>query len=141
LPSIRSISRARPNSQRGYALIAAIVLTVLYFGLVELMLLDSSRELGEARRFRARIIAQTLAENGAELAAVQLALPERTAASAHAEDWQGEITGEMHKFEEGRFEIKGSGTTKGLTPIQAQVQIYGRVVGSEVRIQYTVHTP
>ena len=56
LRSIRSSSRAR-TSERGFALIAAIALSVLYFALMELMLIDSSRELAEARRFRARIVA------------------------------------------------------------------------------------
>jgi hypothetical protein len=67
-PSIKSCNRAR-TSERGIALAIALIVAVLYFGLIELMLYDASRELAEARRFRARIIAVTLAENGAELAA------------------------------------------------------------------------
>ncbi|HET7435605.1 MAG TPA: hypothetical protein VFN10_12930, partial [Thermoanaerobaculia bacterium] len=68
----RSCSRAR-TTERGFALIAAIVLAVLYFGLIELLLLDSARELREAQRFRARIVALTNAENGAERAAADIA--------------------------------------------------------------------
>ncbi|HWS71823.1 MAG TPA: hypothetical protein VN605_06890, partial [Thermoanaerobaculia bacterium] len=48
------------------------MLSVLYFGLMELMLIDSQRALAEARRFRARVVASTLAESAAELAAEQL---------------------------------------------------------------------
>jgi Tfp pilus assembly protein PilV len=151
LRSIRSSSRAR-RSEAGYALIAAIVLAVLYFGLVELLMVDSARELAEARRFRARVIAQTLAENGAELAAAQMTDPDRSGFSARAEDWQGEMSGNMSKSrcsdcesQEWPFEIEGRGKTKGLTSVEAKVVLRGRVVliggGYEVRIQSAVHTP
>ena len=69
--SIRSSSRAR-TSERGFALIAALTLAVLYFALMELILIDSSRSLAEAQRFRARIMAATLAEDAAELAALNM---------------------------------------------------------------------
>src|SRR5258707_6138860 len=39
--SMRFSSRDRTSSQRGYVLITAIALAVLYFGLMELMLIDS----------------------------------------------------------------------------------------------------
>ncbi|HEX2835669.1 MAG TPA: hypothetical protein VHW00_21830 [Thermoanaerobaculia bacterium] len=149
--SIRSCSRAR-SSEAGYALIAAIVLAVLYFGLVELLMLDSARELAEARRFRARVIAQTLAENGAELAAVEMADPNRSGFSARAEDWQGEMSGHMSKSRcsecptpEWPFTIEARGKTKGLMPIETKVALRGRIVQLgdvyEVRIQSTLHTP
>lgn len=144
--STRSCSRARRNDERGYALILALVLAVLYFALVELLMIDASRELAEARRFRARVIAQTLAENGAELAALQIARPERTGASVHAEDWQGEITGRMRKDPGGQFTIEATGKSKGLVTIETKVAVFGRVVETapgayDVRIQYTIHTP
>lgn len=148
--SIRSCSRAPRSSERGYALIAALVLAVLYFALVELLMIESSRELAEARRFRSRIIAQNLAENGAELAAVQMALPERASSSVRAEDWQGEISGHMQKSGSGPsewpFKIEATGKTKGLVPIETKVVVIGRVVldgvgAPDVRIQYTMHVP
>src|SRR5204863_3948307 len=71
LRSIRSSFRGR-TTERGYVLISAIVLAILYFALMELMLIDSSRAVREAQRFRARIVATTLAESAAELAALQL---------------------------------------------------------------------
>lgn len=137
--SIRFFNRARTSSQRGFALIAAIVLAILYFALVELLLIDSSRELREARRFRARIVAATLAENGAELAA--LGMIGSTYTPANAEDWQGTMTGEMNRSE-GGFEIVGRAETKGLERSTATVHVFGRIVnGDEIRIQYTMHTP
>jgi hypothetical protein len=115
----------------------AIVLAVLYFALVELVLLDSQRELAEARRFRARIVAETLAENAAELAAMQIVTRESTPQfSIGIED--GTISGRMMKTASG-FEIHGEGTTSGITQSTARVILRGRVVGTNVRIQYSLH--
>ncbi|HET8774200.1 MAG TPA: hypothetical protein VFP80_10430 [Thermoanaerobaculia bacterium] len=115
----------------------AIVLAVLYFALVELVLLDSQRELGEARRFRARIVAETLAENAAELAALQIVARDSTPQfSVNAED--GTMSGRMVKSATG-FEIHGEGTTSGITESTARVILRGRVVGTDVRIQYSLH--
>src|SRR5438094_727313 len=72
LQSMRSSFRDRTTDQRGYVLISAIALAVLYFALMELMLIDSSRALREAQRFRARVVASALAENAAELAAANM---------------------------------------------------------------------
>ncbi len=138
MQSTQSCSRERRSSERGIALVLALVLAVLYFGLIELLLLDSARELGEARRFRARIIAETLAENGAELAALQIV--SRNTASVTAEDWQGMISGKLKKNAAGNFDIEGTGITTGITESKARVVVRGRTVGSGVRIQYTIHT-
>ena len=145
LRSTRSSSRARRSSQHGYALISALVLAILYFGLIELLLLDSARELAEARRFRARIIAETLAENGAELAALQIVTTEKSEGSA--EDWQGTLTGRMTKDStSGVFDIVGEGKSGGITESKAKVVLRGRVVvipnvaQAQVRINWSTHT-
>lgn len=138
LRSTRSCSRARRSDQRGYALISALVLAILYFGLIELLLLDSARELAEARRFRARIIAETLAENGAELAALQIVTTEKSEGTA--EDWQGTLTGRMTKNPSGEFIIEGEGKSGGITESKAKVSLKGRVVGTSVRINWSTHT-
>jgi hypothetical protein len=119
------------------ALLLALVLAVLYFGLIELLLIDSARELEEARRFRARVVAETLAESGAELAALEII--SRTSADVTAEDWQGTMKGTMRKNAGGNFDIEAEGTSTGITESRAKVFVRGRVVGSSVRIQYTIH--
>ena len=126
----------RSERQRGYALISALVLAILYFALIELLLLDSARELAEARRFRARIVAETLAENGAELAALQIVTNDVFEGSA--QDWQGTMTGRMRKTGEG-FDIEAEGATTGVTVSRARVFVRGRVVGNDVRINWTIH--
>ena len=137
--STRSSSRARRSSERGYALISALVLAILYFAMVELLLIDSARELEAARRFRARIVAETLAENGVELAAVRIVLNERSEGTV--EDWQGKVTARMAKnVSSGQFDIVSEAKTAGVTESKAKVLVRGRGVGGDVKIQYTVHT-
>ena len=53
---MNTCSRARTTnrSERGIVLVDALVLAVLYFALMELMMVDASRSLQEAQRFRAR---------------------------------------------------------------------------------------
>ena len=137
--SIRSSSRARTSNERGFALIAAIGLAILYIALIELLLIDSSRELAEARRFRAKVIAATLAENGAELAAA--AMLSRPSANVNATDFQGSITGNLRMTPDGKFEITGSGSTTGVVQTTSRVTLNGKVEGDRVKIEFAVHNP
>jgi Tfp pilus assembly protein PilV len=137
LKSIRFSSRGRTKSQRGFVLIAALVLSVLYFGLMSLILIDSTRALHEANRFRARIVAATLAENGAELAAHDIT--SLTSRKVEDKDWQGTMSGEMTRTNE-QFEINAQGTAIGVLTQKALVRVQGRVQGNVVIIDYTMHT-
>lgn len=144
MPSIRSFSRARTNSERGFALVAAIILAILYFALIQLLMMDASRELNEARRFRARIIALTLAENGAELAAADMI--SRNTSNVSRENPEGTFSGELNRAfaSPGAYEIPftlvGRAETTGLAKTKATVYVQGRILGNEVRIQYTMHS-
>jgi hypothetical protein len=137
--SIRSCSRAR-TTERGFALALALIIAVLYFGLIELMLYDASRELAEARRFRARIIALTLAENGAELASLNIAVAKAGTADAEASDWQGTIKGKRRKNSEGKFTIEATGHATGVVEVRSTVDVHGIVEKGKVRIDYTFHS-
>jgi len=122
-------------------LILALVLAILYFALIELLLIDASRELGEARRFRARIIALTLAENGAELAARQMIT--RASTTADAENAQGTMTGEMRKTSSlgvQPFTIIGTGESSGQQVSQSKVTLTGHIDGLRVTIEFAQHT-
>ncbi len=134
---IRFFNRAGTTEQRGFVLIVALVLSILYFALMALILIDSSRALAEANRFRARVVASTLAENGAELAAWQMtSLTNRTVTD---EDEQGKIWGEMTRNNE-QFEINGEGTAIGVLTQTASVRVQGRVQGNVVKIDYAMHS-
>src|SRR5437870_8071352 len=116
LRSIRFFSRARTTEQRGYVLISAIALAILYFGLMELMLIDSSRALREAQRFRARVTSAALAESAAELAAAQMVTSPGGPTSA--EDEQGKMLGSV-EVSGNAFELVGEGNATGVVPIKA----------------------
>src|SRR5437867_10119465 len=137
LRSIRFFSRARTTEQRGYVLISAIALAILYFGLMELMLIDSSRALREAQRFRARVTSAALAESAAELAAAQMV--SRPGATATAQDEQGQMSATLNTSGN-TFEITGEGSTTGVVPMKASVRVQGRIEGTHIAIDYTFHS-
>ncbi len=137
LRSIRSSSRGR-TSERGFVLAAAIFLAVLYFMLIELLLIDGSRALQEAQRFRSRIIGLTLAESAAELAAANMV--NTTNAHVDVDTTDGTLTGEYRRTGD-TFMLTGDATTKGVAIQKAHVTIQGRIVGgSRVQIDYTNHS-
>jgi hypothetical protein len=118
----------------------ALVLAFLYFGLIELLMIDSSRELAEARRFRARVVAQAMAENGAELAARNFATGGPSPA-VHIVDENGTTTGSATvSAGQGKFVLHGEGATSGVASVKATVTVQGRVVGPDVYIDYTLHS-
>ena len=138
---MKSSLREHTHSQRGYVLITAVVLAILYFALMELMLIDSSRALNEAQRFRSRLVAQTLAESAAELAAVHIV--DRAGTDVNAEDEQGKMVGKLSSNGT-KFEIDATGTTAGVQPMTATVHVQGKIVGTapdlRVAINYTDHS-
>jgi len=139
LPSIRSSFRARTR-ERGYALISAIALAVLYFAVMQLIMIDSNRALHEAQRFRAKVMAAALAENGAELAASQLALATAAKPPVNATDGDGKMTGTLLQRTTSEFVITGEGTSYGTEPRAATVRLQGRTLGAKVMVDYAFHS-
>lgn len=124
--------------QRGFVLITALVLAVLYFMLMELVLIDSSRALAEAQKFRARTVAQALAENGAELAAQEIIA--RGGAKVEASDFQGTMSGRM-THTGNTFELEGEGHSTGILRQQSSVVVQGRIApDGTIKIDYTIHS-
>jgi hypothetical protein len=115
----------------------ALILAALYFGLVGLLLVDSSRELAEARRFRARILALTLAENGAELAARNIIFPlpfkeppfenEDGIASGMVSKQLPSSPNNKKPFR-APFDITAEGQVKGLVKTKSTVTMRGGVI-------------
>jgi hypothetical protein len=119
-------------------LAAAIFLAVLYFMLIELLLIDGTRAQKEAQRFRSRIVALTLAESAAELAAAQMI--NTTNAHVDVDSTDGTLTGEYLRSGDS-FQLSGDATTKGVAVQKAHVTIQGRIVnGTQVVIDYTNHS-
>ena len=134
--SIRSSFRGR-TTERGYVLISAITLAILYFALMELMLIDSSRAVREAQRFRARIVATTLAESAAELAALQLVTA--PGGPVNATDDQGTMSATLQRSGK-KFTIVANAESTGVPPQKAAVEVEGEVEGTKVSVSYTYHT-
>jgi hypothetical protein len=123
----------------------AIIVAVLYLGMIELMMLDASRELAAARRFRARVVALTLAENGAELAALRMTDPTHVPKPASHEDELGTISGSLTKGVadlNGRipFVVVGTAESAGLESTSARVRLQGYILGSSIQIEYAQHS-
>lgn len=127
------------GSDRGFVLAAALVIAVLYFALMELLLMDSTRALQEAQQYRARVVAATLAESGAELSAAQIVT--QFSANVNAQDSQGAMTGTMTHSASGAFEITGDGQATGVPSAHAHVELKGLIVGNHVQIDYATHVP
>ena len=53
---------------------------------------------------------------------------------------EGEMTADMRKAADGSFQIEAFGSTAGLTAQSATVRVYGRVEGTAVRVDYTIHS-
>lgn len=104
---------------------------------MELMLIDSSRALREAQRFKSRVVAATLAESAAELASAQMVT--RPGGTATATDEQGQMSGSL-TMNGNQFEITAEGTTAGVVPVKSSVRVQGRVEGSHIAIDYTFHS-
>ncbi len=136
MPSIRSSFRARTR-ERGYALISAIALAVLYFAVMQLIMIDSSRVLREAQRFRSKVISHALAENAAELAASQMLLT--SVRNINAKDADGTMKGALNKSSTA-FTISAEGTSYGAESRRATVRLQGRVVGTQIKVDYSFHS-
>ena len=104
---------------------------------MELMLIDSSRALREAQRFRARVVATTLAESAAELAAAQLVTA--PGATVNATDDQGTMSATLKKSGN-TFMIEAAAESTGVPTQKATVRVQGDVQGTRVRVAYTYHT-
>ena len=136
--SIRSSNRARTESQRGFVLVIALVLAILYFMLMGLVMIDSSRAQAEAQRFRARMMAAVLAENAAELACAQMVTA--PGGMANKEDNQGRMVGTYRRLTAEKFEVNGEGETKGVVRQQATVLLEGHIEGNTIHIDYSRHS-
>ena len=138
MPSTRSSFRARTR-ERGYALISAIALAVLYFAVMQLILIDSSRILRESHRFRSKVISEALAENAAELSASQMLLS-AAPRNVTATDADGKMKAAMTRTSS-TFEVTAEGTSFGVEPRTATVRIQGRIQDTtKILVDYTFHS-
>lgn len=139
---IRSINRIHGSrmggSERGFVLVSALVLAVLFFGLIELTLLDSSTRLESAQRFRSRIAARILAENGAELAARNMVNASSTTGEAEIDG--GSFEGSYERSADS-FVLRGRGHASGARQSSAGIELVGRIEDRTVWIDSSRQLP
>jgi hypothetical protein len=119
-------------------LITAIAIAILYFALMELMLIDSSRALREAQRFRSKVVAATLAESAAELSTASM-VTRNAGDTINADDEQGSMKATCIVLGP-TFNVEAEATTNGVMPVKSTVRVQGRIVGSRVMVDYTYHS-
>jgi hypothetical protein len=136
-----SSCRERTEAERGWVLLSVLVISALYFGLIALVLWESTMRYRAAQRFRARVVAQALAESAAEVAAGRLA----AGSSGNLEE---NIDGGLMVAEaaavgtssDGPFHITAAGRAAGLVAAEASVEVWGRVQGGRLVIDRTSHS-
>jgi len=104
---------------------------------MQLIMIDSSRVLREAQRFRSKIISHALAENAAELAASQMLLT--SVRNINAKDAEGTMKGALNKSGN-NFTISAEGTSYGAESRRATVRLQGRVLGTKITVDYSFHS-
>lgn len=120
----RSHVSDRARGEKGFVLVSALVISLLFIGLIEMVLIDSSSRMRTAQRFRARTVAEILAENGAELAAQNMV--NAASASGEAELAEGELSGELARMGE-TFILRGTGVSSGVHSATVAIEIRGRI--------------
>ena len=135
---MRSFSREAIRDERGYVLISVLILAVLYLGLMELMLRESSDAFRSATRFRSRIVSQSLAEDGVELAARRIV--ERDSAKVKYDTADGKVDATMKRTGEESFEIASSATSAGVSSSSAMVKVIGHISGKQIYVDRTIHS-
>lgn len=132
-------SNRERSDQSGFALISALLLALLFLGLIQLLFIESTEAYRSAMRFRSRVLAQALAESAVEVAARNLVL--YGGASVNAENADGRMESVFESLGDGRFRIKGKGVSGGVFPMEADVDIEGSVDGTRIEIDRSRHTP
>lgn len=128
------------SREKGFALISALLLALLFLALIQILFLESSETYRSAMRFRSRVLAQALAESAVEIAARDLV--NYGGASINAQNLDGRMESVFERLDEdGRFRIIGKGVTGGVFPMEADVEIEGKIDGPKIDIDKSKHTP
>lgn len=120
------------TSQRGYALLTALILALLYFGLMELVLIESTEAVRGASRFRSRVTAEILAQNGADLAAEEMV--SRFTRDEESDLPGGHVIASYRRMPDASFEIASAGTSEGPFSARRSLRIAGTVTNGNVAI-------
>ena len=123
----------RERDERGFVLISALLISLLFFGLIELALRDTTEAVRSAHRQRARFASEILADNGIELAAAGMVyeIPKNETRANR----DGTMNGTFTPLPGNRFELRGEGTSGGVAVVKTSIVLRGRSMGSSVVIE------
>jgi uncharacterized protein YbjQ (UPF0145 family) len=130
--SIESLRRARTD-QKGFALLSAFFLAILYFALMELMLHSTTESLRETQRGTRRIAVEILADNAAELGAENLV--KTLHRNAKLDSGADRMRGSTKVAADGAFTIEAEGHVGGAGATSLKLVVAGRIAGSDVLIE------
>ncbi len=128
-----TVSSCRVRADRGFALVSALLIAVLFFGLIELTLRDTTEGVRAAHRHRARIASEILADNAVDLAAAGMILG--TSKGETRESGEGTMTGTLQMLPGNRFEIVGDGESAGVIRVRTHVVLRGRIAGNSIVVE------
>lgn len=132
----------RADADRGFALIGALLIALLLLVLMSVLLTDLTRVTRGAATGRSRVVAESLAESGAELAARHMMLG--LSSNFRQELPQGEFEARWHRLATTlpgiwRFEIHVTATSATLPPHRAELSVYGIHQNDHLTVQRTEH--
>lgn len=130
----------RVDPERGFALIGALLIALLLLVLMSVLLADLTRVTRGTATGRSRVIAESLAESGAELAARHMMLGLKS--NFRQKLPQGEFEARWHRLattlpDVWRFEIHITAVSSTLPPHRAELSIYGIHQNSHLVVQRT----
>ncbi len=117
-----------------------MVIAALYFGLIALVLMEAGEAYRSAARFRARLVAQSLAESGAELAAQRMLISAGTTAEAECDEGFMKGTYRRLPTDPPSFLIDATGQTRGPVKIVSTIHVEGHFEDSRIVIDRTRHS-
>lgn len=120
---------------------SVLVIALLFFGLMLLLLAESSEAYRSALRFRARITSQANAESAAELEAAQLVNGAPGQVRQTFADGEATAAGSSHPAAAGttEFQITARGTCARATK-PATVTLWGEFDGAHLTISRSLHS-
>jgi Tfp pilus assembly protein PilV len=122
-------------------LLSVLVIAILYYALIALLLWESSVRYRAAQRFRSRVVAQTLAENAAELAAKNITSSSSATVRGEIDGGTMDATLAVNQTSEATtFRIDARGVARGVQPVTATVTVWGRLENGRVLIDRTSHS-
>lgn len=129
-------------SERGFALVSALVIAFLFFSLIGLILIESTLSLRMAQRYRAKVTANNLAESALQLSLQELVLEEDGVIEFDSDEGRMSTTCKrVPNPNQGGFDfvIEATGETRGVTPLRSRVIAHGHQSVQNVVVRAVQH--